>query len=747
LVSVKNCTKFGKKSLICIVALATGLVLMAGCGGTSNTGTSMVTPVTIVTKSLPAGVAGQTYGAAIQAVDGMAPYTYAVTGGTLPAGLSLNGSVIQGVPSTVTTSNVTITVTDSSATKTSAAYTLAIGAPPPPILTLGASVPVAVANTSYSSAVTISGGTAPYTFSLASGSMPAGLTLSPTGAVTGTPTASGSFYFSVHAVDSSFTQGSVYANVAITVADAGVTVNMASPVVTVPTTFYGIHTSVYDSVLNDTANIPVLLADTGVAMMRYPGGGFSDNYHWAQHSITPFYASTNPACNVTADGYISATAHFGSFVQTMLASKAGGIITVNYGTSVADSKATKSVGTDGQATCSEPNTFGQPQEAAAWVAYANGSPSSTQVIGLDAAGFDWKTVGFWAGLRASGPLAVDDGYNFLRIGHAAAIGIKYWEIGNEMYYNGWSGNHNAETDLHAPYIYPNGYTGSFNSRDQLAALSPTSYGQNAVQFIQAMKAVDPTILVGLDFDAPGATDPIPANWNPDLANAACGAGAFDMVLIHYYPGTYKNVQPSELVSLPQTDIPNVVAGIKANLAQYCPAIASKIQFWMTETSPNGALATNFPTPVLGLFVIDEYLTAMANGYQNADWLELHNGTFLDNTEAPGPVFYAIQMMHQMAAPGDSLVTATSTNGTVLSWGAVKTTGKGGVILMNTSPTNSQVVQLTFSGASVGTLGMQYALGINTVQSGTALSATPVTISGGTLTVTVPAYTAVEVVTQ
>jgi hypothetical protein len=146
-------------------------------------------------------------------------------------------------------------------------------------------------------------------------------------------------------------------------------------------------------------------------------------------------------------------------------------------------------------------------------------------------------------------------------------------------------------------------------------------------------------------------------------------------------------------------------------------------------------------------VIDEYLTAMANGYQNADWLELHNGTFLDNTEAPGPVFYAIQMMHQMAAPGDSLVTATSTNGTVLSWGAVKTTGKGGVILMNTSPTNSQVVQLTFSGASVGTLGMQYALGINTVQSGTALSATPVTISGGTLTVTVPAYTAVEVVTQ
>ena len=513
--------------------------------------------------------------------------------------------------------------------------------------------------------------------------------------------------------------------------------------------FYGIHTSVYDPLLNDSTNISTLLADSGVNAMRYPGGGFSDNYHWAQHTITPFYASTNPACNVTPDGFIAPTATFANFVQTMLASKTNGIITVNYGTSVADANATRSIGSDGQNTCSEPNTFGQPQEAAAWVAYANGSTSNTQVIGVDAAGFDWKTVGFWASLRAASPLATDDGFNFLRIGQAAPIGIKYWEVGNEMYYNGWSTNHNAETDLHAPYIYPGGYgvNNTFDSRDQLPALSPTAYGQNAALFIQAMKAVDPTIMIGLDFDAPGATDPIPANWNPNLAQAACGAGAFDMVLIHYYPGTYKDVLPSELVSLPQSDIPTVVAGIKANLAQYCPAIASKIQFWMTETSPNGALDPKFPTPVLGLFVIDEFLTAMENGYQNADWLELHNGTFLDATETPGPVFYAMQMMHQMAAPGDTMVAAPSTSGTVLSWGALKSTGKGGVILMNTNPTTAQVVQVTFSGATVGAIAMEYSFGLTTTQSGTALSGTPVSLNSGTVMVTVPAYTAVEVISQ
>jgi len=738
-----------QKSPIRIAALAVGLVFVAGCATSSNTGTPTVPAVTIVTKSLPAGVAFQTYGTAIQAANGTAPYSYAVTGGTLPTGLTLSGSVIEGIPTAVVTDSVTITVTDAGGNKVSAAYSLTIAVPPAPILTLGTSVPTAVVNAAYIGTVSISGGTAPYTFSLASGSMPAGLALSAAGVVTGTPTASGSYTFSVHATDSSYTQGSVISSVAIIVADGSVNVNLAAPVVTVPQTFYGIHTSVYDPMLNDSANIPALLADTGVNMMRYPGGGFSDNYHWAQHTITPFYASTNPACNVTPDGYISANADFADFVQTLLASAANGIITVNYGTSVANATATRSVGSDGQNTCSEPNTFGQPEEAAAWVAYANGSPSNTQTIGLDAAGFDWKTVSFWAGLRAASPLAVDDGYNFLRIGHVAAIGIKYWEVGNEMYYNGWNSNHNAETDLHAPYIYPNGYgtTNTFNSRASLTPLSPTNYGQNAVQFIQAMKAVDPTIMIGLDFDAPGATDPISPSWNPNLAQAACGAGNFDMVLIHYYPGTYNAVLPSELVSLPQTDIPTVVADVKANLAQYCPATASKIQFWMTETSPNGTLAPNFPVPVLGLFVIDEYLTAMENSYQNADWLELHNGTFLSETEVPGPVFYAIQMMHQMAAPGDSMVAATSTDGKVLSWGAAKTTGKGGVILINTSATTAQVVQLNFSGESVGTTAMQYSFGLNTTQSGTSLTGTAVTLSGGVVTVSVPAYTAVELVTQ
>jgi hypothetical protein len=60
---------------------------------------------------------------------------------------------------------------------------------------------------------------------------------------------------------------------------------------------------------------------------------------------------------------------------------------------------------------------GEPAEAAAWVAYANGSPADQKVIGKDSTGYDWKTVGYWASLRASKPLEADDGQNFLRIAH------------------------------------------------------------------------------------------------------------------------------------------------------------------------------------------------------------------------------------------------------------------------------------------------------------------------------------------
>lgn len=54
----------------------------------------------------------------------------------------------------------------------------------------------------YSTTITASGGTGPYTYTVTSGALPTGLTLSSGGAITGTPSALGTFSFNVHVTDS-----------------------------------------------------------------------------------------------------------------------------------------------------------------------------------------------------------------------------------------------------------------------------------------------------------------------------------------------------------------------------------------------------------------------------------------------------------------------------------------------------------------------------------------------------------------
>jgi hypothetical protein len=706
-----------------------------------------VAALSIPTSSLPGGAVNVAYSSSVVAANGTAPYTFAISSGTPPAGLTLSAAgVLAGTPTTGGSSTFTVTVTDARSQTASATYTVAISAGGVPTLTLGpASLPAAILNAAYTTPLQVGGGTAPYTVVQNGGGLPPGITLSTAGVLSGTPGVLGAYTFSAKVVDSSSPAQVASANFTLSVVTATVAVDTTSVLATVPQSFFGLHTSVYDTSLNDTAKLPALLQTTGITTLRYPGGSYSDRYHWAQFSETPLYGSTPPACGQIMDGYLGVGADFGNFVKTLLATNTTGLITINYGTSVANSTASVTAGTTGVLNrCSEPNTAGQPQEAAAWVAYANGLPTNTQTIGPDATGFDWKTVGFWAGLRAASPLAADDGYNFLRIGHAAPVGIHTWEVGNEMYYNGWSDNRNFEADLHAPYIYPNGYSGTYLSRAGLAALSPTAYGTNAASFSQAMKAVDPTIQIGVDFASPGATDPIQLSWNPDLAQAACAASSFDFVILHYYPGTYNAVQPGELLSLPQADLPRVLSGIKANLAQYCPANLST-PFWLTETSPNGNLANGFPPRVTGLFALNEYLTSLANGISNIDWLELHNGTYLDENENPGPAYYGIQLAHLLAGVGDSLVSAQSSSINVLSFATLKANGQKGVLLVNASASGSATVQVTVSGATLGTTATEYSYGISTSQSSTALTGTSFAIPASSFPVTVPAYTAVELI--
>jgi len=163
--------------------------------------------ITITPATLPAATAGTAYSATLTASSGTAPYTFALSG-TLPAGITLTaGGVLAGTPTASGTFNFTVTATDSSPTPLTgtATYTLTVNAAavtPPTITITPATLPAATAGTAYSATLTASGGAAPYTFAL-SGTLPNGITLTPGGALAGTPTASGTFNFTVTATDSS----------------------------------------------------------------------------------------------------------------------------------------------------------------------------------------------------------------------------------------------------------------------------------------------------------------------------------------------------------------------------------------------------------------------------------------------------------------------------------------------------------------------------------------------------------------
>jgi hypothetical protein len=737
-----------------IFALLLSLSFAGGCSSGTNSSiapspVNTVTPVSIVTNSLPASFVGTPYSQSISATNGTVPYTFVLSTGTLPSGLTLSSSgAVSGTPTTPGTSTFTVKVTDSSSPSgaATASFNLTVAAPPLTITT--ATLPTPTLGYAYSQTISVSGGTAPYTFSLQSGSLPAGLTLATNGTISGTPATAGANTFVVKVNDSSSTQLTANVTYTITVVNTVVQVNTSSTLAVVPQTGFGIHTSVYDSSLSDTSNLPGLLQTGGITVMRYPGGIYSDVYHWAQNSLTPFFASASPACGSIQNGYLAPNTDFGHFIKTLQAVGAQAIITINYGTSVANSTATKTIGSYSQNTCSNPNTAGQPQEAAAWVAYSNGSPTNTQAIGVDAAGFDWKTVGYWASLRAATPLGTDDGYNFLRIGQSSPLGIKYWELGNEIFYNGYNSNQNSETDLHAPYIYPSGYgtAATYNSRANVSALSPASYGTNAISFIQTMKAVDPTIKVGFVMSSP-QVDPIPASWNPTALQSVCAGANIDFAILHYYPGSYENVTAAQLFSLPQVNMPTLVANLKTQLAQYCPSNASTVQFFVTETGPNGTLAPNTPAQIPGLYATHEYLISLENGIQNIDWLELHSNYLTTGTEAPDPAYYGIEMAHLLAGVGDSLVTTTSSSASILAHATLKANGSKGVLLINTDPNNTNLVQVTVNGATVGATATQYSYGLSTTQSTAALPSSSVSIPGSTFTVSVPPYTATELILQ
>lgn len=158
---------------------------------------------TITTTTLPDGVTGTAYSQTLQATDGLTPYTWSILSGTLPTGLTLAAStgVISGTPTTGQVASFTVQVSDANSQTDTQPLTITVDYAAPIITTT--TLPGGAIGAYYDQTVAVSGGDPPLSFSIVSGALPGGLLLAAgTGRIEGSPTADGTFNFTVRVTDS-----------------------------------------------------------------------------------------------------------------------------------------------------------------------------------------------------------------------------------------------------------------------------------------------------------------------------------------------------------------------------------------------------------------------------------------------------------------------------------------------------------------------------------------------------------------
>jgi hypothetical protein len=320
-------------------------------------------------------------------------------------------------------------------------------------------------------------------------------------------------------------------------------------------------------------------------------------------------------------------------------------------------------------------------------------------------------------------------------------GIVYWEIGNEVYGNGYYNGWNWETDLHDTDTNAAARVGN-------SALSPTAYGTNAAAFVKAIKAVDPNIKACLSIrtDASG--------WDQSvfqaISSALSGSGySPDCVIDHWYPSL-----PDSQVLAAQAGIPSLVGTIRSELnSYYTLGNKDEIEILVTETGP-----VSEGGDYEFLFTVDDYLTWFENGAYNVDFEDLHQGYLASPGDAGDPSgsyldpygpWYGVSLSSLAARPGDKMVAATSSNSLLRAHAVNRTDGKVGVVLINDDPNNSTSVSVSVSGATLSNSGTQYSFGNANYSSGSWIANSGIGESsiggvGDNFTVTVPAYSATAV---
>lgn len=250
-------------------------------------------------ENLPAGQVGVPYSAAISADSGQTPYTWSVDPNTLPSGLTLNSptGVISGTPTVAGTFSFVVTVSDQNQKSGSGAGIIQINQTAGGLaITTPALLPAAIVNQLYNLQLTNAGSTISTTYSLVNSSLPAGLNLSPSGLISGTPTSSTSnATFTLQAAGSTSGGASANKQMSINVLAANLPPELYSVLPTPATVIEG-GTSSLDCVASDPQG-SALTYNWSFTGGTYSGTGSVVN--WTAPSASGEYTATCTVSDTT----------------------------------------------------------------------------------------------------------------------------------------------------------------------------------------------------------------------------------------------------------------------------------------------------------------------------------------------------------------------------------------------------------------------------------------------------------------
>jgi hypothetical protein len=444
-------------------------------------------------------------------------------------------------------------------------------------------------------------------------------------------------------------------------------VNAAQAIRAADARWFGVNTAMWDGDL-DTPETIALLREMGTRALRCMGGSLSDNYHWATD------------LTMGTDWPGPCPSSFANLLQVATNIGAQVITTVNYGT-------------------------GSTNEAAAWVAYANGATTNTVPLGTDQFGTNWQTVGYWASLRAAAPLGRDDDKNFLRISRSAPLGFKYWEIGNECY-GTW------ETDSNA---VPN---------------DPYTYATRARDYVHLMKAVDSTIKIGVVVTPGEGSSSNNANhyavnprtgttnygWTPVLLTNLARLGVTpDFGIHHSYPPGDSDpllLKFARGISGWASD----AASLRQMLTDYLGSAGTNVELCVTENN-TGSSGKQLTSVVNALYLADSLGQLAQTEFNSFLWWDLRNGVWTNGDIDPTiygwrlygdegvigdltncyPTFYAFKLIQYFAPPGDTILSTSSDYHLLSAYAARHTDGALSLLVLNKDTTTNFNAQINVTG--------------------------------------------------